>query len=539
MNGNVIRTVTKIEANPLLKEKRNEFRKMRVAAYCRVSTDEDDQLNSLQTQMQYYTAKISENPEWTMADIYADEGITGTRTDKRKNFLRLMRDCEKGKIDYILTKSTARFARNTVDSLSWVRKLRAKGVGVYFEEQNIDSLKAENETFIGLYSVLAQSESESISENVKWGIHKRMKNGTYSVRFNMLGYRNGDDGNPIIVPEEAEIVRNLFNRFLDGDSILGLKRYLEDNGVKTPSGKSEWSRSYIQSLLSNEKYVGDVIFQKTYRTDCISKKVKKNNGELTRYMITNNHAPIVDRDTFNMVQAEIARRNSKRKKSDFTLTEQGKYSSKFVLSDILVCGCCGGAMKRTVKTSNGKKIYHWRCINRIDHGKDFCKESVGIEESKLQSAICRCISKMMEYKEEVIELIRHNLTYAISGEQTELDLFALETQLNELKEQSKELMDMALKTGGNSERYQAEIKKIFEQTAAIRSQIEYTKAKSSTDEKVTSEVRRIMDIIQNTDISFNEYDDITIRRLVDCIQANKGTEISVTLKGGFQRREVI
>ena len=205
-----VKTITRIEANPALTSRACEYRKLRVAAYCRVSTDEEDQLNSLDTQVKYYTGKIAENPNWMLAGIYADEGITGTRADKREKFLKLMRDCEKGKVDMILTKSTARFARNTVDSLSWIRKLRAMGIGVYFEEQNLDSLKEENETLIGFFSVMAQSESESISANVKWGIQKRMKNGTYSLRFKMLGYRKDEDGNPYIIVEEAEIVKMLF-----------------------------------------------------------------------------------------------------------------------------------------------------------------------------------------------------------------------------------------------------------------------------------------------------------------------------------------
>ena len=291
-------------------------RKLKVAAYCRVSTDEEDQLNSLETQMKYYTGKISENSEWTFAGIYADEGISGTSVDKRKEFMRLMRDCQKGKVDYILTKSTTRFARNTVDSLTWVRKLRAIGVGVMFEEQNLDSLKAENETFIGFYSVMAQSESESISGNVKWGVRKRMKNGTYKVRFDLLGYSVDKDGNPYIVPAEAEAVRTIFKMFLDGASLLQLQQYLEGNGFKTPRGKSVWQRSVISYMLKNEKYVGDVLYQKTYRRDCISKKVLRNNGELTRYLISNNHPAIIDRETFNLVQLEIARRSNKRKKSD-------------------------------------------------------------------------------------------------------------------------------------------------------------------------------------------------------------------------------
>ena len=288
-----VRTITKIEANPALTSRRDEYRKMRVAAYCRVSTDEEDQMNSLDTQVKYYTGKIAETPNWTMVGIYADEGITGTRTDKRDKFLKLMRDCEKGKVDLILTKSTTRFARNTVDSLTWVRKLRAMGIGVYFEEQNLDSLKAENETLIGFFSVMSQAESESISANVKWGIQKRMKNGTYSLSFKMLGYRKDAEGNPYIIPEEAEVVRTLFRMVLDGASMGMLKEYLESNHIKTPKGKDEWSLTVIRYMLSNEKYVGDVLYQKSYTTDCISKKAKINRGEVTRYLISNNHPAVI------------------------------------------------------------------------------------------------------------------------------------------------------------------------------------------------------------------------------------------------------
>lgn len=216
MQANSSRVVTRIEANPLLSRTSTEFVKKKVAAYCRVSTDSEDQLNSYEAQIAYYTEAIAKNPNWTFAGIYADEGITGTATTKRKDFLRLMRDCEKGKVDFILTKSVSRFARNTVDSLMWTRKLRAKGIGVYFEEQAIDSLKAENEMLIGLFSVIAQSESENISANVKWGVQQRMRSGTYMTNFNCYGYRKGDDGIPVIVEEEALIIKKSTSYLLTG-----------------------------------------------------------------------------------------------------------------------------------------------------------------------------------------------------------------------------------------------------------------------------------------------------------------------------------
>ena len=531
------RTITKIEANPALTSRKNEYRKTRVAAYCRVSTDEEDQLNSLDTQVKYYTGKIAENPNWTMVGIYADEGITGTRTDKREKFLKLMRDCEKGKVDLILTKSTTRFARNTVDSLTWIRKLRAMGIGVYFEEQNLDSLKAENETLLGFFSVMAQSESESISANVKWGIQKRMKNGTYSLRFKMLGLRKGDDGNPYIVADEAEVVRALFRMILDGASLGQLKEFLESNNIKTPEGKDVWSISVIRYMLSNEKYVGDVLYQKTFRTDCISKKAKVNRGEVTRYLISNNHPAIIDRDTFNLVQAELARRNNKRKKLDSAVTEQGKYSAKYALTELLVCGSCGGSFRRTSKSAKGKTTYYWRCVSRIEHGKTYCKDSAGIEEQMLHEAICRCLSKMMANSGEVFSLIQSNLSYAVSGNNAALDVFSIEKQMNELKVDIQQMTELAARTEGNPERYEVELKKMFDQLVILRGKLDLAKSQASQSDSVNAEVARIMDILKQTDMSFTEFDDVTVRRLVECIQVCGNHKIIVTLKGGYQAEE--
>ena len=532
-----VRTITKIEANPILSSRKDEYRRLRVAAYCRVSTDEEDQLNSLETQMQYYTSKIAENPNWTMVGIYADEGITGTRADKRDKFMKLMRDCQKGKVDYILTKSTSRFARNTVDSLTWIRKLRAIGIGVYFEEQNLDSSKVENETLIGFFSVMTQSESESISGNVKWGIHKRMRNGTYAVQFNMLGYKRGDDGEPYIIPEEAEIVKELFNRFLDGASLGQLKDFLESKKVLTRRGKSEWSISVIRGMLSNEKYVGDILYQKTYRADCISKKVKVNRGEMTRYLVSNNHAPIIDRDTFNLVQAELSRRTSKNKKMDSAITEQGKYSGKFALSELLICGSCGSAYRRNSKVAKGKTTYYWRCVNRVEHGTKYCKDSAGVEEKMLQESICRCLSKMLEDSQEVYSLIQSNLTYAVSGNSAALDMHLIETQMKQVKQDADNMMEKMSKTEGSTELYEKALSELFEQLVALRTQYEQARAQSEQSDSVNAEVQRILNILKTTEISFTEYDDLTVRRLVECIQVCGREKIIVTLKGGYQAEE--
>lgn len=320
--------VTKIDANPMLVQKSGEYHSLRVAAYCRVSTDSDEQLESYEAQVSYYTDLIAKNPQWQLAGIYADEGITGTSAYKRDSFLRLMRDCNKGKVDLIVTKSVARFARNTVDSLSYARKLKAKGIGIFFEEQALDTRKENTEMVLGIYSVMAQAESENISANVRWGIQQRMKSGTYQFRYNIIGYIKGENGEPEIEANGAAVIRSIYERYLDGFSLDQIKHRLESDGVLTAKGKTVWSKAIIRGILTNERYTGDMLLQKTFTENCITKKVVKNRGEMAKYLITNNHPAIIDRETFRLVQSEMARRNSKRRISDQAITPQGKYSGK-------------------------------------------------------------------------------------------------------------------------------------------------------------------------------------------------------------------
>lgn len=305
---NVIIIPAKVET-PQEQEKK---RHLRVAAYCRVSTDSEEQLSSYENQLSYYTEKIMKEPGWTMAGVFADEGITGTSTCKRKEFLRMIRQCRQGKIDMILAKSVSRFARNTVDTLNFTRELRSLGIPVIFEEQNINSIYPESEFLITLHGAFAQAESESTSSRVRWGKRQAMKSGHVAMQYKqLLGYEKGPDGKPRIVPEQAETVRFIYDRYLAGDSIREIKVALEGQRIPTVSGKVEWMGSHIRSILTNEKYCGDVLLQKTFIQDCISKKVIPNTGQLPKYLIQNHHEGIVSREIFDAVQLEMARRNAK------------------------------------------------------------------------------------------------------------------------------------------------------------------------------------------------------------------------------------
>ncbi|MCH5197112.1 MAG: recombinase family protein, partial [Oscillospiraceae bacterium] len=268
------------------------LRKLNVAAYARVSTDEEEQESSYEAQISYYTEKITANPEWKMAGIFADEGITGTQAKKRPQFLKMIELCRRKKIDLILTKSVSRFARNTVDCLNYVRELKAIGIGIIFEKENINTLLVENEMLLTIMSCFAQAESESISKNVSWGIRQSFKSGNVPIRYGtLLGYRKGADGKPEIIPEEAEIVREIYRLYLDGMSLVQIQNELTARKIPTKVGTDRWQRSTIKSILQNEKYTGDALLQKTYITDCITKKTKKNNGELPMYLVRNHHEP--------------------------------------------------------------------------------------------------------------------------------------------------------------------------------------------------------------------------------------------------------
>lgn len=349
------RIVTYIPAKP--EEERNALkRKLQVAAYCRVSTEEEEQQSSYEIQCSTYTEKIMTNPDWTMAGIFADEGITGTSTKKRDDFNRMIRKCKRGKIDLILTKSISRFARNTVDTINYTRMLRAMGIGVYFEKENINTLDMDSEMLITMLGAFAQAESESISRNVAWGKRQALKEGKVSVNFKRLyGYCLLEDGTPSVDAEKGPIVRQMYERYLYGDSLRMIKDGLEKAGIPNPKGELDWKISTIKGILTNEKYCGDVLGQKTFKENVIGGKIQKNNGQLPQVLIQNNHPGIVTREMFYEVQEEMKRRTAEKSPSGKAPTGRTSYTSKYALSERLFCGECGTRYRRCSWNIRGKK----------------------------------------------------------------------------------------------------------------------------------------------------------------------------------------
>lgn len=286
-------------------------KKMKVAAYCRVSTELEEQDSSYEAQLEYYTSKISENENWKNAGIYADDGKSGTNTKKRADFNAMIQDALAGKIDMILTKSVSRFARNTVDSLVTIRKLKEKNVAVVFEKEGINTLEGTGEILITILSSLAQEESRNISENIRWGVVRKFEKGKVIVNCTkFMGYTKNEDGDLVIVPEEAEIVKRIFRLYLEGYSTGKIAKHLEEQGIKTATGQDKWHSTVIDKMLRNEKYMGDALLQKTYTVDFMTKKKVKNTGLVPQYYVEDDHEAIIPKELFYRVQEEMMRRAS-------------------------------------------------------------------------------------------------------------------------------------------------------------------------------------------------------------------------------------
>lgn len=530
------KTVTIIEPKKSLIVDKQKHHQKRVAAYCRVSTDSDEQLTSYENQIKYYAEMIAKNPEWEFAGMYADEGISGTRADKRPRFKEMIKDCHAGKIDYIITKSVSRFARNTVECLEYVRNLKAIGIGVFFEEQKIDTLKSDSELYLVIYAGFAQSESESMSKNITWSYRKGFEEGNVIFRYSqMLGYKKGADGKPEIVPEEATVVVRIFDMFLAGKTLREIETILQEEQISFPNKKLGFTKRLVQNILRNEKYCGDCILQKTVTIDCISKTRKANEGEAPMYLVENNHPAIISREKFNRTQEELSRRNAIPIKSAKTaVTASGKYS-KYALTDVLICGECGSRYKRVTWSKRGQKKIVWRCISRLDYGTKYCNESLTVEENTLKEAIVRALNKFYrENAETYLALMKATIGDAIgiNGGSEEIDF--LERRIDAL---NKKIITMAYETaksGGDVENNEEEFKAVSEEISALQRRIEAIRESEAKDTSYKDRLERIQETITQRRMNKDVYDDSIVRQMVECIKVYKDSHIKVIFGGGYE-----
>lgn len=427
------RLITVIPQTITLKTSTNphSVSRRRVAAYARVSTDSEEQQTSYAAQVDYYTKYIKGKPEWEFISVYTDEGISAVNTKHREGFNRMIADALAGKIDLIVTKSVSRFARNTVDSLVTVRKLKEKGVEVYFEKENIYTLDSKGELLITIMSSLAQEESRSISENVTWGQRKRFADGKVSLPYkSFLGYERGEDGFPRIVEKEAEIVRQIYRLFMQGKTPSKIATILTEQGVPTPTGKEKWQGTTVESILTNEKYKGSALLQKKFTVDFLTKKQKVNEGEVPQYFVEKSHNAIINPLEFDMVQAELARRKELGK----------KYSCNSVFSAKIVCGECGEFYGSKVWHSNSKyKRTIWQCNSKFK-GDNKCN-TPHLYEDDIKAEFVKAFNELLQNKEDILEncrLIQSTLTDCTAIDSEIENLFC---EIEVVTELTKKLID--------------------------------------------------------------------------------------------------
>jgi DNA invertase Pin-like site-specific DNA recombinase len=534
--GTKEKTVKLIPPKPeYVEEKRaKENRLLRTAAYCRVSTDSDEQEVSFGAQVEYYTDKIMKTKGWGLAGIFADEGLTGMSVKKRKEFNRMIRWCEQGKIDQIITKSVSRFARNTVDCLEYIRMLKRMGIGVIFEKEGIDTTKEFSEFVFTIHSSMAQAESESLSGNVKLGHRMSFKQGKVHFAYgSFLGYRKGEGGEPEIVPEEADTVRNIYELYLEGKSIGEISATLTEQGELTPKKKNEWSASTIKSILTNEKYMGDAILQKTFVEDCLTKKVAKNTGQIPMYYVENSHDPIIDKGTWNRVQEEMSRRSSLPKaRYKNVVTELSKYSGKYALTGILVCDGCGSQYRRVTWYRKYAKKYVWRCTNRLDYGRKYCKDSPSIEESVLQEAVVVAIRKFIQSDHVALDGLMKDISMTVGGDDG-CGLFEIKARLCELDDMLSELitLEMESETSGI---YDSEFKRIKDEMDRLNSRMEDAENIAKTNNASESRIKDISDAMKDLGNITIEYDDVIVRKLISTVTVVSKEKVRVKFRTGFE-----
>lgn len=513
-----------------------EIRKLRVAAYCRVSTELEQQQSSYDIQIEYYTRHIMQNPNWIFAGVFADDGRSATNTFRRDDFNQLMNQCMKGKVDMVITKSISRFARNTVDCISWVRKLREKNVAVYFEKENLNTLDDSTEMILTILSSQAQEESRAISTNVKWGYARKFEKGE-STGQRSYGFRKAPTGEMCIVEEEAAVIRNMARWFLDGDSLERIKHRLEGAGIETTTGKKTWSTGTIYNILTNEKIMGDVLLQKTFTADYLTKRRVKNSGQQKQYYVKNHHEAIIPKTVYYKIQEEIARRSSLKKAGTRKgKTAQGVYSSKYALTGIMVCNECGAHYRRTTWAKNGKKVIVWRCINRLEHGTKRCHESPTLKEEVIQEAIMGKLHSLSidQEEENFLNGVKEDILRAakvVGGACTEEEI---DKTIEELRDQLMDYVGMAAREHGGENWYSDRMRKLGLQISELKRRRESIREQEKIRDEYEYLDQEISRIIGETGGATGaEFDNIFIRQIVREIRVISKNKLQIQLRTGM------
>lgn len=479
--------------------KRGQKPKLRVAAYCRVSTDSDEQATSYEAQIEHYTEYISKNPDWILAGIFADEGITGTNTKKRTEFNRMIDECMDGNIDMIITKSISRFARNTLDCLKYIRQLKEKNIPVFFEKESINTMDSKGEVLLTIMASLAQQESQSLSQNIKLGLQYRYQQGHVQVNHNrFLGYTKDADGHLIIDPDQAEIVRRIYREYLEGFSMDKIAAGLERDGVLTGAGKAKWHTSTINKILRNEKYMGDALLQKTYTTDFLTKKRIKNNGTVPQYYVESDHEAIIPKDIFLLVQEELVHRRVVRTSKN---GKRRNYSCKHCFAQMVFCGDCGEFYRRVHWNNRGCKSIVWRCCSRLENTGHACRSRT-VNEGLLEQVSIDAINQVLCEKDDFLKTLQSNIATVIRQGDT-LSPEVIDERLQELQ---KEL----LKKANQKDDYDA----IADEILRLRDMRKQAEVNSTRMDEQLKQINSLQDFIKSQPTIVTEFDELLVKRLI-------------------------
>ena len=504
--------------------KKAEKPKLRVAAYCRVSTDSDEQATSYEAQIEHYTEYISKNPDWVLAGIFADEGITGTNTKKRTEFNRMIDECMDGNIDMIITKSISRFARNTLDCLKYIRQLKEKNIPVFFEKESINTMDSKGEVLLTIMASLAQQESQSLSQNIKLGLQYRYQQGHVQVNHNrFLGYTKDADGHLIIDPDQAEIVRRIYREYLEGFSMDKIAAGLERDGILTGAGKAKWHTSTINKILRNEKYMGDALLQKTYTTDFLTKKRIKNNGTVPQYYVEDDHEAIIDSETFDMVQQEMIRR---RKTSS-------RYSGVDIFASRLVCGECGSYYGAKVWHSNSKyRRVIYQCNHKYHEGNS-CN-TPHLTEDEIKQGFVVALNRLLKGKATVISNLESLSLVLFDTSEMETTAVKLKAEMELVQEMIQKAIAENARVALDQKEYKARFDELSQRFDALEKQHNELERQIADRVSRQTAMRQFIGVLKKQKDLITEFDPSLWGALLDHATIYGKDDIRFTFKDGTE-----
>ncbi len=498
--------------------------KRKVAAYARVSTDHEEQLSSYEAQVDYYTNYINGRDDWEFAGMYADEGISGTNTKKRDGFNRMVNDALSGSIDLIITKSVSRFARNTIDSLQTIRTLKDHNIECYFEKENIWTFDSKGELLLTIMSSLAQEESRSISENCKWGIRKGFQKGKVSgIPYStFLGYDKGENGELVINPNQAETVKLIFKLYLEGMSPYTIAKKLTAMGIKTVRGKDVWASHTIIGILTNEKYKGDVLLQKTYVADFLTKKAKVNHGEIEQYYVEGDHEAIIEPEVFDMAQAEMEKRRR----------DKCRHSGVSIFSSKIKCGECGNWYGAKTWHSNDQyRRTVYQCNHKYKNGTK-CS-TPHLTEDEIKKIFIKAVNILIKDKEEIINNIEFVIETLCSNTELLKEQAELSKQLNKIAEEAEQYVNRNAHVAQDQNKYNEKYNKLIRKYEKTKEKYDKVSEEILANTAREKELKQFVKTIKEQDL-ITEFDEVLWSSLADFITVYAKDNIRVTFKDGTE-----